>query len=212
MRSEGRIMQLTRRGWRPGSSGQAMLETILMMPLMLLVVLNAVNFGYFYMVALNLTAATRSGVEYSILGSSSPGGPSLPAATSSTACPTCTVSYLAYQDINGGLNNSSASKVQVCSAVLGTTGSGSTKTVNCQVCPSSSGTCTSGSGTGVAPAADPEAPTFLLNRVDVSYTFQPLLPQALFGLTLLASPICTSSGGIVQCTFHRQVSMRVMGP
>ena len=51
-----RIRKLAR-----NNSGQALVETALILPVMLLVLLNAVNFGYFYLVALNLTAAARDG-------------------------------------------------------------------------------------------------------------------------------------------------------
>jgi hypothetical protein len=49
------------------------------------------------------------------------------------------------------------------------------------------------------PATDPEAPTFLLNRVDVTYTVQPPIPLSFFSYPLLPS-----------MKFHRQVSMRAM--
>jgi len=61
------------------------------------------------------------------------------------------------------------------------------------------------------PSADPEAPNFMLHRVDVTYTFSPLIPGTPFGLALLPMTACSVSGGNVLCTFHRQVSMRVMG-
>ncbi len=64
------------------SAGQALIETALMLPLILLLVLNCVNFGYFFIVALNLTVAPRSGVEYSILGFQTPASLSLPVAGS----------------------------------------------------------------------------------------------------------------------------------
>ena len=42
------------------SRGQALIETALIMPLFLTIVLNAVNFGYFFLMALNLTSAART--------------------------------------------------------------------------------------------------------------------------------------------------------
>ena len=61
-----------------------------------------------------------------------------------------------------------------------------------------------------APDADPEAPLFVLHRVDITYTFSPLIDARLFNLILLATPVCSGSGAGVACTFHRQVSMRAM--
>ena len=62
------------------TSGQALVETALMLPVLMLFVLNIINFGYFFLVALNLTVSPRSGVEYSILGFATPSSLSLPAA------------------------------------------------------------------------------------------------------------------------------------
>jgi len=57
---------------RRREQGQSIVETILMMPVLLLFLLNAVNFGYFFFVATNLAAAPRIGVEYSIMGGATP--------------------------------------------------------------------------------------------------------------------------------------------
>ena len=40
-----------------------MVETVLMMPVLLLFLLNAINFGYFFLTITNLAAAPRMGVE-----------------------------------------------------------------------------------------------------------------------------------------------------
>ena len=53
-------------------SGQSLIETALILPLLLLLAFNAINFGYFFFVALNITSAPRSGVQYAILGGASP--------------------------------------------------------------------------------------------------------------------------------------------
>lgn len=175
---------------RDPGSGQSLIETALLIPLVLLITFNAINFGYFYFVALHLSAAPRSGVEYSIQGFSTPSadgssGGALPSAGPTTS--TTSVSWLVYQDM-AGLHNSSSASVQVCTKLLGTSAPG---TANCTQFPSGS--------TFPAPAADPEPATFVLNRVDVTYTVTPLIPVAAFGLTLTPS-----------ATFHRQVSMRAM--
>ena len=190
--------------WR--SHGQSLVETVLLMPLMLLIVLNVINFGYFFVVAVNLAAAPRSGVEYSILGFSTPGSLSLPQAGPPTA--NTSVSYLSQQDLTGAISAPTGASLQVCSSTLGLSGTGSSQTAQCVTCSGSS--CSSAGAGSPAPAADPEAPNFILNRVDVTYTFSPLIPGTPFGLALLPISTCTSSSGNVTCTFHRQVSMREM--
>ena len=48
-----------------------------------------------------------------------------------------------------------------------------------------------------AVGVDPEAPVFVLNRVDVGYTVTPVIPGTAFNVVLPAN-----------LNFHRQVSMR----
>src|SRR5580704_8085180 len=81
------------------SSGQSLIETALLLPMLLMLLFNAVNFGYFFLIALNMAAAPRSGVAYSIQGYSSPSSGFLPSAGPSTTA--ATVSYLTYQDLTG---------------------------------------------------------------------------------------------------------------
>src|SRR5882672_4239326 len=103
---------------RRGQTGQSLVEIVLMLPLLLLVLLNAVNFGYFYLVALNLTSATRTGGLYAMMGSSTPAGTALPPATGASPL---TASYLTYQDMTGSLSAPANARIQVCSASLGVT-------------------------------------------------------------------------------------------
>jgi Flp pilus assembly protein TadG len=179
--------------------GQAMVETALLLPGLLWLVFNVVNFGYFFLMAINIAAAPRSGALYSILGGSTPTGVGLADPGPTTAI--TSVSYLTLQDMTGAIPAGGSAKVQVCTAKSGVTGTGTSQLSACNQY-NSSPTYT--------PGADPEAPAFVLNRVDVTYTFKPLLDQRLFNLVLLATPVCTGSGGGVTCTFHRQVSMRAM--
>ncbi len=199
-------MRVHRSALARGCSGQSLLETALVMPLMLLIVLNVVNLGYFFVVAVNLAAAPRSGVQYSILGFATPGSLSLPA--SGPPSTNSTVSYLSYQDLTGAINAPTTASLQVCSQVLGLNGAGANLKTLCVTC--SGSTCGNSNIGSPVPAADPEAPGFVLNRVDVDYTFSPLIPGTPFGLALLPISTCSAGGGNVTCTFHRQVSMRVM--
>jgi len=163
-----------------------MLETLMIFPMLLLIVFNAINFGYFFLVCVNLAAAPRSGVEYSILGAATPGILQLPSAGPSTT--NTSISYLAYQDMTGALYQPSNATVQVCTDTLGFANHSlglSNQTTNC---------ASYGSGQSWTPASDPESPSFVLNRVDVQYTFTPLIPGTPFGVSLLPAAACTSSG------------------
>jgi hypothetical protein len=185
------------------------------MPLMLLIVLNVINFGYFFFVALNLAASPRSGVEYSILGYSTPGSLNLPAAgppsdcLTSTGASTFTVGFLTQCDLTGAVNNPTGVQIQVCSSTVGLSGSGTTETTKCGLWDGTNWTSPV-TTPSPPPASDPEAPTFILNRVDVDYSFSPVIPGTPFGLSLLPLSVCSASGGNVTCKFHRQVSMREM--
>jgi Flp pilus assembly protein TadG len=181
------------------TQGQSLIEITLTLPVMLLVMLNAVNLGYFYLVVLNLGAAARNATEYSIQGYDSNAAAALPPAGPSTSA--SSVSYLAYQDLTGALNAPSSAALSVCTMGNGTSGAGATQTSNC-----------SSYGTATFPAtpSDPEAPSFVLNRVAISYTFSPLIPGTPFGLALLPSGACTSASLTMTCTFQAQAVMRAM--
>ncbi len=199
------------------SRGQSLVETAIMLPLMLFLVLNAVNFGYFFLMMVNLTGASRSAATYSIEGSATPAATPLPPSGSSTnnLAGTLSVSYLAYQDMTGAIGSPTGASVQVCSPIningsnSGVNGTGANLKSNCVTC--TGNTCGSvGTGSPV-PSADPEAPSFVLNRVDILYTFTPIIPGTPFNIALLASPACTvGGGGSVTCTFRRTAQMRAM--
>ena len=190
---------------RRDSSGQALIETALFMPFLMLLLLNVVNFGFFFIVALNLAASPRSGVEYSILGFQTPASLSLPQAPTGATITSSTISYLSQQDLTGAISAPTGATIQVCSSTVGMTTTGISKCVSC-----TGTTCGAASTGSPAPAADPESPRFVLNRVDVDYVFSPPIPGTPFGLVLLPLPSCSLNNGSVTCRFHRQVSMREM--
>jgi Flp pilus assembly protein TadG len=175
-------------GFLGAASGQSLIEVALFLPLMVLCAAYAVDFGYFFIVSANLTSSTRNAAEYSIQGYQSPGQTALPVAGPGSTV--TSVAALALADLAGLANSATQATVQVCSKSVGTTG----KVTNC----SSYGPAVSTS-TATAPQTDPEAPTFLLNRVDVTYTVEPPIPLSFFSISLLPS-----------MSFHRFVSMRVM--
>lgn len=181
-------------------SGQSLVETALIMPLLLIVVLNAVNFAFFFLMALNITGASRSSGIYSIMGGATPAAMALPKAGPETT--TSTVSYLAYQDLAVSTPSSSNTGWNVCSSTVGITGTGNATVTSC----TSSGI---GGGFPTSAAADPEAPSFLLGRVDVAYKFTPPIPLSPFTVFLGLAPNCNAAG--TSCTFYRHIVMREMG-
>ena len=166
-------------------NGQSLLEAALFLPLLVLLAAFAVDFGYFFIVAANLSSSSRNAAEYSIQGYESPGQSALSAAGPLSSV--TSVSALAVGDLSGLVNASTTTTVQVCSKSIGVTN-------NVTQCASYGP-----AGAAYTPGTDPEAPTFLLNRVDVTYTVQPPIPLSFFSHPLVPS-----------LTFHRQVSMRVL--
>jgi len=172
--------------------GQALIETALVLPLLLVFVFNTVNFGYFLLVAINLAAAPRTGALYSILGSQTTSSPALPGPG--------LVNSLTVGDLTGAIYNGVNTKVQVCTPSAGfdtTTGRPNCAQFN--------------TSPTYAVAPDPEPSSFVLNQVDVTYTFSPLIDKTFFNAAVLAAGFpCSVSGGNVFCTFHRRVFMRAM--
>jgi len=186
------------------SSGQALIETALILPLLLTIVLNAVNFAFFFLMALNITASSRTSGIYSIMGGATTAAMALPKSGSYTT--PSTINYLAYQDLTGSVSTPTSSNtgVNVCSSTVGVSGTGSTTVTTC------SGTDGIGGGFPTSADADPEAPAFLLGRVDVAYQFSPPIPLTPFNALLLMSSNCSSSSAVVTCTFYRHIVMREM--
>ena len=186
-------------------SGQALIESAIIIPFVLMIIFNAINYGYFFYVAQNMSAATRSGALYSILGGATPGLLTLPSPGASSSDITG-VANVVYQDLLGALPSSGNAVVRVCSLTAGTpTGTGASTIT----------ACTTLDPAGLGPTfpavtPDPEAPTFLLNRIEISYSFSPIIPGAPFGAILLAGSNCSLVSGSVTCTFSSHVMMREM--
>ena len=171
-----RLQNLMRR--RQHDEGQSLLETAIAMPLLLGIAFNLINLGYFWFVVLSLAAAPRQGVQYSAQGGAS---------ITTTVAPSATaVSNLVFDNMTNAVHGATVSNtgVRVCMGVDPTTGAAK--------CSSFGKTFTFS-----AVPADPEAPVFVLNRVDVGYTVTPVIPGTAFNVVLPAN-----------LDFHRQVSMR----
>jgi hypothetical protein len=171
---------------RAKQAGYNLIETALFLPFLIALLLNAINFGYFYLMALNLSASSRSAVEYSITGQATPGTPQLPSLNN--------VVSTASSDID---MPSITSTFQLCSETVGVTLDANNAPVTS--CKKGSGASFSSNGSA---GEDPEAPHFVLQQVDVWYKFNPLIPGSMFSLVI------PCSGGT--CTFHRQALMRAM--
>ena len=143
------------------------------------------DFGYFFIAAATITSAARNAAQYSVLGYQSPDQGTLPPAGPSSSG--TSVAEEAIGDLTSLIDSGTTATIQVCSKSLGTTG-------NITKCGNYGPTATT-----YAPAQDPEAPHFYLQRVDVTYTVQPPIPMTFFKVSLLPTMV-----------FHRQVSMRAM--
>jgi len=82
--------------WRSRESGQSLVETAIMMPMLLTVAFNAVNIGYFWLVVMQLSAVPRHGVEYASQGGA--------AMTTTSAPGTAAVKDLVYENLQHTLN------------------------------------------------------------------------------------------------------------
>lgn len=126
--------------------GQALVEFALVLPLLFLLIVNAVNFGAFLFAWITVANSARVGVQYMVMG---------PVAVGTATQPTAAqVTTLVTNDISSLLNRSSLT-VRICTNTNGT--------VAC-----------SGTGSGV-PLADPEPSNYVLTSVDVAYTYVPLI-------------------------------------
>jgi Flp pilus assembly protein TadG len=214
-------MNLRRAKSLRNNRGQSLVETAIMLPLLILIFLNVVNFGYFFVVIVNLTGAARSATLYSIEGGATPAAGAIPSSGGSApGTTTDSVAYLIYQDLTGALSSPTGVTVQVCSQAnldsggAGTnTNTGSVLRTNCETCTSSGcsplngASASSGYNGSPIPNYDPEAPGFVLNRVDIEYDLTPLIPGTIFNIPLRASGMCNSGS---TCHFFRHVEMRAM--
>jgi hypothetical protein len=127
--------------------GQALVEFALVLPLLFLLVVNAVNFGAFLFAWITVANSARAGAQYMVMAGATVGTPKPATAAQITT--------LVTNDVSSLLNRASLA-VRVCinnNAIL---------------------TC-SGPGTYVPPA-DPEPTKYVLASVNVTYQYQPLLP------------------------------------
>lgn len=208
-------MRGAERGYRSG--GQALVEFALVLPLVLILIMNIVNFAGFFNAFISVGNAARSAGDYTIMGksawtgSSSTDGSSLGTFTAPSDNGQTGAALVANMISNDMLSlpNRSSITVRVCE-MNPSDGSGTT---TCYSCTNGSGTgnmsCASGSGAYTTnPTADTttgEGPNYIMTWVDVSYTYNPFIPLGFkfpglgFGLTLPSNLV-----------IHRQSVYRVL--
>ena len=128
-------------------SGQSLIEFALVLPLIFLMIVNAVNFGGFLYAWITIANAARAGAEYSMIGGAMAQAPGTPSAAQ--------IQALVTQDAVS-LPNQASLQVRVCTK--------NNATVTCV-----------GPGTSVPPN-DPEPTLYVLTTVNVTYTYQPFIP------------------------------------
>src|SRR5438477_5116414 len=141
--------------------GQSLVETAVALPLVLGVAFNMINIGYFWFMVLALSAAPRHGVQYASQGGQASGTVSAPG--------TAAIKDLVYENLTNAIHGATTSNasVRVCTIAKGVTGAGASQVAQCD---------SFGPAFGFsAITADPEAPVYGLNRVDVKYTVTPII-------------------------------------
>ena len=130
--------------------GQALVEYILMLPLLFILIVNLINFAGFFFAWITVSNAARAGANYMALGGASAGAPGSATAT----------------QIQNVINVD-------LSALPPTTPS---PVIN--LCINNSGTITTKLGTCTTIPADPEPASYNLVSVDVKYTYKPYIPAS----------------------------------
>src|SRR6266566_3503548 len=140
--------RLSRRKGARSQRGMAMVEAVLLLPLLLLLLLNVVNFGIYIYASITVANAARTAAEYRIYNGVVVAFPATPA----------------FSQVQTLVNNDVSSLPNYSASVNPTL----------KICSSSNGTVTcSGSGS-YTPPADPEPTLYAIYSADVAYTFTPV--------------------------------------
>jgi len=166
-----------------GEEGQSLLETAFSVPLLMGIAFNLINLGYFWFMLIALSASSRQGVQFATQGGAAGTGVSAPGTTA--------VSNMVYDNLTKGVYGVTTSNaaVRVCTSALGVVGTGSSQVTSCNTYGPSFAFS--------AITSDPEAPLFVLDRVDVEYTVTPIIPGSAFNVILPSD-----------LKFARHISMR----
>ena len=163
------------------NQGQALIEYLLVLPMILLLLVNVVNFGGFFYAFITVANAARAGADFAIMGGATvaSGHIAAPSASDITAVITAEIASLP--------NNPSLS-VNVCQK-------------NNLAFKTLSGSCSSFQSD--ANATDPEPTNFVVTGIDVTYTYQPFIP-------LFSFPNLHINATLPATTIHRRALMRSM--
>ena len=126
--------------------GQALIEYVLILPFVLLLIVNLINFGGFLFAWITVANAARAGANYAILGGAS-AGDLIPANAGQ-------IINLITQDTSSLPNASS---------------------ITVGICQNNDGTVTNLSGTCSYTYTDPESPNYVTTTVQVNYTYKPFI-------------------------------------
>jgi hypothetical protein len=170
-------------------SGIALIETALTLPLLLLLFLNLINFGFYIYGWITVNNAARAAAEYQVYNGVAVGFPGVPA----------------FSQICSGVWQSDVSSLYSTGA---STGSCGWTNVTLQICSNRNGaTSCSWSGSGAPPSlsmpSDPEPTLHVLYMADVVYHYSPIIPVGT--LPVVNVPL-TLGPSIIE----RQVVMRGM--
>lgn len=169
--------------WRD-KAGQGLVETAVMLPLLVLLVCYAVDFGFFFLAMASIASSAHNAAFYATQGGNSPSGGSLPGIGSVSSAQS--VAGMAYGNLSAFVAASTSMAVQLCTNNNGTVSCAST---------GQTGLIAS----GYQPDADPEPGLYQLVRVDVVYTVKPPVAMSFFGASIVPT-----------LNFHRSAEMRVI--
>ena len=170
-----------RRGGARGSSGQALIELALILPLLFLLIVNVINFGGLLYAWITVSNAARAGAQYTITGAATLGAPARPSDSA--------VQTLVMNDLYA-LRNATTSQVCVSTSL--------SSTVSCNT-----GTAPSSAPPPAETAEGSPAVTFAVAAVDVTYTYSPFIP-------LWSFPKLNIHATLTPTSIHRQAVMRIL--
>ncbi len=129
-----------------GEQGQALVEYLLVLPLLFLLIVNVVNFGGFFYAWITVANASRAGANYAVLGGASV----------------------------GSINPASAAEIKsMITKEISSLPNRVSLAVN--ICQNNNGVVSALSGTCSSMPSDPEPANYVLTTVDVTYTYSPFI-------------------------------------
>jgi Flp pilus assembly protein TadG len=161
------------------NQGQALIEYILVLPMVILLLVNVVNFGGFFYAFITVANAARAGADYAIMGGASVASGHIAAVSASQ------ISTLITTEI-ASLPNNPSLVVNVCQNNNGTFTTLAGSCSSFQSDPNS---------------IDPEPTTYVVTGIDVTYTYQPFIP-------LFSFPSLNINATLPATTIHRRAVMR----